>query len=117
MWALAALQLAAPAALAQSPGIERLIPDRPTGYVTDAAGVVDAGSRQEMESLIERLRGATGAEIAVVTLPTIGDYAPVDVAVAIGRKWGVGAAAEMASAFSAALSSTPAPTSPACTRE
>ncbi|MFZ5622813.1 MAG: TPM domain-containing protein, partial [Gemmatimonadota bacterium] len=42
-----------------------------------------------------RLRERTGAEIAVVTLPTIGDRAPVDVAVAIGRAWGVGAAAEV----------------------
>ncbi|MGH7586094.1 MAG: TPM domain-containing protein, partial [Gemmatimonadales bacterium] len=81
--------------MAQSPGIERLFPERPSGYVTDVAGVVDPASRQEMESLVQRLRGATGAEIAIVTLPTIGDYAPVDVAVALGRKWGVGAAAEI----------------------
>ena len=94
-WCLAALQLAASAAAAQSPGLDRLLPAAPTGYVTDVAGVIDAGSRREMESLIERLRGATGAEIAVVTLPTIGDYAPVDIAVALGRKWGVGAAAEI----------------------
>ena len=45
--------------------------------------------------MITRLRSATGAEIAVVTLPTIGDYDEADVALAIGRKWGVGARADI----------------------
>lgn len=73
--------------------MERLFPSRPTGFVTDAASALDAGSVAAMTAKIERLRGATGAEIAVVTLATIGDYAAVDVAVAIGRAWGVGAEA------------------------
>ncbi len=77
-----------------SGGIDQLFPERPSGYLTDVAGIVPAASAQTIAGLAERLRRATGAEIAVVTLPTIGDYAPVDVAVAIGRKWGVGAAAE-----------------------
>jgi uncharacterized protein len=77
-----------------SRGIDQLFPERPGGYLTDVAGIVPAASAQTIADLAERLRRATGAEIAVVTLPTIGDYAPVDVAVAIGRKWGVGAAAE-----------------------
>ncbi|HEU5039454.1 MAG TPA: TPM domain-containing protein, partial [Gemmatimonadales bacterium] len=47
-----------------------------------------------MTDLIERLRSASGAEIAVVTLPTIGDYSEAEVALAIGREWGVGARAE-----------------------
>ncbi len=89
------LQLAvAPLGYGQS-GLERLFPSRPTGYVTDVAQVVDAESNRAMSDKIQRLRNATGAEIAVVTLPTIGDYAAVDVAVAIGRAWGVGAAAEV----------------------
>ena len=73
--------------------MERLFPARPTGYVTDAAGALDAASVEAMTVKISRLRKATGAEITVVTLPTIGDYAAVDVAVAIGRAWGVGAQA------------------------
>jgi uncharacterized protein len=81
-----------PLAWAQG-GVERLFPAQPAGFVTDAAGALDAGSVAAMTAKIERLRGATGAEIAVVTLPTIGDYAAVDVAVAIGRAWGVGAQA------------------------
>jgi hypothetical protein len=37
----------------------------------------------------------TGAEVAVVTLPSIGDRDAAEVALAIGRKWKVGRAAEI----------------------
>jgi uncharacterized protein len=92
----AALQLSITvAAFAQEPDIARLFPSRPEGWVTDAAGVVDASSEARIEDLVERLRAATGAEIAVVTLPTIEDRGEAEVALAIGRAWGVGAKAEV----------------------
>ena len=56
---------------------------------------VDAPSAATINDLAGRLRAATGAELAVVTLPAIGDRAPVDVATAIGRAWGVGAKADI----------------------
>jgi uncharacterized protein len=80
---------------AQSSSVDTLFPAQPVGYVNDVASVIDAGSRAEMEDLIERLRAATGAEIAVVTLPSIGNYDPAEVALAIGRKWKVGSKAEI----------------------
>ena len=95
---LAVLQLTAAAALAQSPGIDSLVPARPVGYVNDFASLLDPASRAELEDLLTRLRAATGAEIAVVTLPTIGDRDEAEVALAIGRKWGVGAQAEIGNA-------------------
>jgi len=95
---LAALQLAAGSAAARQAGLAELFPPRPTGFVTDAAGVLDPGSAGRMETRIQRLKDATGAEIAVVTLTSIGDRAAVDVAVAIGRAWGVGAAAAVGDA-------------------
>jgi uncharacterized protein len=88
------LQLAAGTLMAQG-GISSLFPAQPTGYVTDVAGVIDPGTRTAVTDLIERLKAATGAELAVVTLPTIGDYAEGDVALQIGRAWGVGARAEV----------------------
>jgi len=63
----------------------------PTGYVNDFAHVLDASSVAHMEAVIAELREKTRGEIAVVTLPDIGDRAPSDVAVQIGREWGVGA--------------------------
>jgi uncharacterized protein len=88
------LQFVAISLGAQSPGIERLFPDQPIGFLSDVAAVVPAAHARSLDSIIVRLRRATGAEIAVVTLPTIEDYQSSEVAVAIGRKWGVGAAAE-----------------------
>ena len=44
-----------------------------------------------MEAVIADVRGQTRAEIAVVTLPDIGDRAASEVALQIGRQWGVGA--------------------------
>ena len=80
---------------AQIAGVDSLVPAQPTGYVNDFAGVIDPGSAASMEDLIRRLQGATAAEIAVVTLPTIGSHDAADVALAIGRKWKVGAKAEI----------------------
>lgn len=71
--------------------MRRLFPARPSNYLTDVAGIVDATSAAEINDLAARLRAATGAELAVVTLPTIEDRAPGDIALAIGRAWGVGA--------------------------
>ena len=74
------------------------IPPAPRGYGTSAAEVVvDAAGvlRQESVDAINRIafdvHQKSGGEMAVVTLPDIGLRAPVDVALAIGRAWGVGA--------------------------
>jgi uncharacterized protein len=80
---------------AQSEGIRRLFPSRPDNYLTDKAGVVDPVSADSINDLAARLRRATGAELAVVTLPTIEHYAPGEVALTIGRTWGVGAKGEI----------------------
>jgi len=63
----------------------------PRGFVNDFAGVLDAPSIQHMEAVIAEVREKTRGEIAVVTLAEIGDRAASDVAVQIGREWGVGA--------------------------
>ncbi|MGE5926944.1 MAG: TPM domain-containing protein, partial [Gemmatimonadota bacterium] len=92
---LLVLQLGAGLATASAQDAEGFVPPRPTGYVSDFAAVVDPASEARMTALITRLRGATGAEIAVVTLPTVGDNEASEVAYRIGRRWGVGAAAEI----------------------
>lgn len=95
---LALAQLAAAPLRAQAAAIDSLFPAQPSGYLTDAAHVVDPTSAAAIEDLATRVRGATKAEIAVVVLPTIGDRAPVDVATEIGRAWKVGAAAAIGDA-------------------
>jgi uncharacterized protein len=89
---LAAALQGAPAPLAaQTEGIAGLFPPRPTGFVTDVSGTLDPDAVRRIDALAERLKQLTGAELAVAVLPGIGDYAAADVAVAIGRAWGVGA--------------------------
>src|SRR6267378_5404130 len=63
----------------------------PRGYVNDFAGVLDAPSVAHMEAVIAEVREKTRGEIAVVTLPDIGDRPAADVALEIGRRWRVGA--------------------------
>src|SRR5207249_11932391 len=66
----------------------------PRGYVNDFAGVLDAASVAHMEAVIAEVRGKTRGEIAAVTLPDIDDRPAADVALQIGRQWGVGAKGE-----------------------
>jgi uncharacterized protein len=81
--------------LAQASDITSLFPARPTGYVTDVASLLDPVTRDSLEDLLTRLRTASGAEVSVVTLPTIDDQDEAEVALAIGRAWGVGGRAEV----------------------
>jgi len=62
----------------------------PRGLVNDFAGVLDSASIRQMEAVITEVRDKTRGEIAVVTLADIGDRAASDVALQIGRQWGVG---------------------------
>lgn len=91
--ALVALQLGVVSGAAAQGEVTALFPARPAGMVTDAAGVLDAGTAARIEARLVRLREQTGAEVAVVTLPTLGGREPAEVALAIGRSWGIGAKA------------------------
>lgn len=92
---LAALQLTGAALSAQSRGADTLFPAQPVGYVNDFASAINADSRIRMDDLLQRLRSATGAEIAVVTLASIGNHDPAEVALALGRRWKVGGKADI----------------------
>ncbi len=63
---------------------------KPQGYVSDFAGVVDAASRAELERYAAAVEHSTGAQIAIVTLPSLEGEPVEDVANALYRKWGVG---------------------------
>jgi uncharacterized protein len=66
----------------------------PRGYVNDFAGVLDQASVSHMEAVITEVQQKTRGEMAVVTLADIGDRQAADVALQIGRQWGVGAKGE-----------------------
>ena len=95
----AVLQLILAAALpGQNRGVDTLFPAQPAGYINDVAGVLDPAVEAELDDLVRRLKTATGGEIAVVTLPSIGDREAAEVALAIGRRWKVGSKADIGDA-------------------
>lgn len=65
----------------------------PTGVVNDFANVIPAEDEARMTRLIEAVRAGSRGEIAVVTLPSLEGRSVEEVALRIGREWGVGASA------------------------
>jgi uncharacterized protein len=63
---------------------------KPEGYVSDFAHVIDAGSRAQLERYCAALEKSTGAQLAVVTLPSLEGEPVEDVANALYRAWGIG---------------------------
>lgn len=76
-------------ALAQ---VEKYVPDRPNPprLVNDFAHLLTPEQTQYLESKLVAYDDSTSNQIAVVTVTDLHDYAAVDYAVALGRKWGVG---------------------------
>src|SRR5213595_3141300 len=75
-------------------GLLQIALPAPRGYINDFAGVLDSASIAHMQAVIADVREKTRGEIVLVTLPDIGDRQAADVAVQIGRQWGVGAKGE-----------------------
>ena len=67
----------------------------PRGLLNDFAGVIDAPHAARIERIAGYVRAHGGGEIAVVTLKDIGQRDVGDIALRIGREWGVGAAAQV----------------------
>ena len=63
---------------------------QPQGYVSDFAGVIDEESRAKISSIAREVEGKTTAEIAVVTLKTIGNGTIEQTAVDLFKEWGIG---------------------------
>src|SRR6266581_7089077 len=71
--------------------IQQIAVPPPLGYVNDFAAVLDPASVAHIDAVIREVKDKTRGEIAVVTLSDIGDRDAADVALQIGRQWGVGA--------------------------
>lgn len=61
------------------------------GHVNDFAGVIDAAHAARIERIAAYVRAQSRGEIAIVTMRDIGGRAANDIALRIGREWGVGA--------------------------
>lgn len=63
---------------------------KPDGFVTDAADLLSPTEEAAFEADLEVYRRETTNELAVVTLPSLEGRPLEDVALEIGRRWGVG---------------------------
>ncbi|HLK49295.1 MAG TPA: TPM domain-containing protein, partial [Bryobacteraceae bacterium] len=63
---------------------------KPQGYVSDFARVIDAGTKERLENYCGIVERSTGAQIALVTIPSLEGEPIEDVANTIFRAWGVG---------------------------
>ncbi|MCX6587004.1 MAG: TPM domain-containing protein [Acidobacteria bacterium] len=62
----------------------------PQGYVSDYANVIPGAQRLALERYAANLEQQTGAQIAIVTLPTLEGEPIEDVANTLYRRWGIG---------------------------
>src|SRR5436190_20775715 len=58
--------------------------------IVDNANVIDADTRQKLESIFVNLKQRNDIEFAVVTVPTTGDQDIFDYSLAVARGWGIG---------------------------
>src|ERR1044071_6615943 len=63
----------------------------PTGYVNDFANVIPTDARARINAIVQDVRAKSGGEITIVTLTDLKGREASDVALQIGRQWGVGA--------------------------
>lgn len=76
-----------PAIASAAPVWESLQPD---GFITDAADLLSPEEEQTLEADLGAFRQSSGNEIAVVTIPLLAGSPIEEVALALGRRWGVG---------------------------
>jgi uncharacterized protein len=62
----------------------------PFNPIVDNANVIDAETRQQLESIYLNLKERGNIEYAVLTVPTTGDLDIFDFSIAVARGWGIG---------------------------
>jgi uncharacterized protein len=65
---------------------------KPSGYVNDLAGILDAGTRSTLEQRLKDVEAKTSSEIAVATVPSLDGMSIEEYATHLFKEWGVGQA-------------------------
>ncbi len=63
---------------------------RASGFLNDFANVLDSENKNRLEYLLNQVEKQSGIEMAIVTVPSIGDYSIEEAAVELFQKWGIG---------------------------
>lgn len=66
------------------------IPARPQGWVSDFARIMSDTVKSQIDVQLAEVKKSTGAEIAVVTVPSLEDMSVEEYAVSLFKKWGIG---------------------------
>jgi uncharacterized protein len=67
---------------------------KPTGRVTDLAGVIDAATKADIDRQLDQLEQKTSSEIAVATVGSLNGMSVEEYANRLFKEWGVGQAKE-----------------------
>jgi uncharacterized protein len=65
-------------------------PNSTPALVNDYSNVLTADQKQALETKLDTFDDSTSSQIAIVIIPSLGDYDISDYAVKLGRAWGVG---------------------------
>ena len=87
-----ASQSDAPHVPAAAPGLLALVPPLPPagGFIADVAGVVPADVAGRLNARIRALQDSGFGDVGMAVIPSVGDYTPAEVGVAIYRTWRIG---------------------------
>ncbi len=70
-----------------SPGYLKGLPSMPRDYVTDLAGIIDPGVRQELDGYLQELEKKTSAQVLVLTVPSLEGQPIDDYSMSVAEKW------------------------------
>lgn len=76
--------------LAAAPCLWAAMPESPQGWVSDFAGILSEDTKSQISGLLDDVKRATGAEIAVVTVSSLDGMTVEEYAVRLFEKWGIG---------------------------
>jgi uncharacterized protein len=60
------------------------------GFVNDHAGKLDENTRARLEAFLDQLKRKTGAQFAVLIMPSTAPVSPSEYKVAVFQRWGIG---------------------------
>ena len=64
------------------------------GFVNDVAGVMDEADAARLEAFLDQLKRKTGAEFAVLTMPSTAPESPAEYKVRVFESWSIGRSGE-----------------------
>jgi len=82
----------APSAAAAADAVDSTLAAIPAyvGYVNDHAGVLDETTRAKLEAFLDQVQKKTGAEFAILTVPSTAPLEPDEYKVKVFEKWKIG---------------------------